>query len=359
MIALSGSGRIVPARAKYDEALSSWPIAMNKSISLLAVRRSVLVIATFAGWWAAPGVVLADAANVNDPVEGSMAVTIDDLPVGPPGRHSFEQEERITRELLSLLEVRQVPAIGFVNENKLEEEGELKDRRVDLLGRWLDAGMALGNHGYSHLSLHRVEPDTWMDDVLRGERVLRPLLEQRGETPEWFRHPFLHVGRSAQIQSETRSFLASQGYRIAPVTIDNSEWIYADVYADAFNQGDEKLMRRIGEDYVRYMLEVVDFYEDQSGQIVGELLPQTLLVHANALNADWLDELLDALAARGYRWVDIETATEHPAYDRPIDGYTGPAGIAWLHRWAITADMDRSIFSGEPTVPAWIERLRE
>jgi hypothetical protein len=107
------------------------------------------------------------------------------------------------------------------------------------------------------------------------------------------------------------------------------------------------------------MLDVVAFYEDQSVQIVGERLPQTLLIHANALNADWLDELLDALAERGYRWVELEQAVAHPAYDQDISGYTGPGGITWLHRWAITQGMDGRIFRGEPTVPDWVNALRE
>jgi peptidoglycan/xylan/chitin deacetylase (PgdA/CDA1 family) len=300
------------------------------------------------------------AGTTPSPAESRvMAITIDDLPVGPPGRHALSQEEGITERLLRTLGERRVPAIGFVNENKLEADGEVRAERVALLERWLEAGMALGNHGHSHLSLHRVAPEAWMHDVLKGERVLRHLLEGRGKEPTWFRHPFLHAGRSPEVQAETKRFLEAHGYRIAPVTIDNSEWIYADVYADAFNRGDEALMQRIGEDYVRYMLSVVEFYEGQSRQIVGEELPQTLLIHANALNADWLDELLDALSDRGYGWVDLETATAHPAYERPIDGYTGPAGITWLHRWAITADMDRGIFRGEPTVPDWIEALRE
>lgn len=288
-----------------------------------------------------------------------MAVTVDDLPVGPPGRHSLSQERQITEKLLSTLTDRNVPAIGFVNENKLEVEGRVTAERVELLERWLDAGLALGNHGYAHLSLHHVGAEEWMQDVLRGERVIRPLLEDRGLELAWFRHPFLHVGLTPQVQHETRSFLVGNGYRIAPVTVDNSEWIYADAYADALNRGERELMERIGSDYVRYMLDVVGFYEQQSWRIVGQRLPQTLLIHANALNADWLDELLDALDRRGYRWVDLETAVAHAAYARPIDGYTGPGGITWLHRWAITADMDRSIFRGEPTVPDWVEELRE
>ncbi len=37
-----------------------------------------------------------------------------------------------------------IPAIGFVNENKLESGGTVDPARVKLLERWLDAGLELG-----------------------------------------------------------------------------------------------------------------------------------------------------------------------------------------------------------------------
>lgn len=146
---------------------------------------------------------------------------------------------------------------------------------------------------------------------------------------------------------------------MAPVTIDNGEWIYGGAYADAWNRGDEATLKRLGEDYLRYMLEVVDFYERQALAIVGEPIPHVLLVHAYALNADWLDRLLDALEARGYSWVTLGEAMRHPAYDRPEHGYAEDGGITWLHRWAITEGLDRAVFRGEPEVPSWVEELRD
>lgn len=286
-----------------------------------------------------------------------IAVTIDDLPVAMIGRHTPEQHLAITERLLAVLREHGVPAIGFVNESKLHVDGKVDPRRLRLLERWLEEGHELGNHGYGHLDLHRVDPAAWMDDVLRGERETRRLMMAREKELRWFRHPFLHTGRSAAVQRETAAFLEKHGYRIAPVTIDNGEWIYARAYAGAWNRDDRAMMKRLGEDYLRYMLEVVAFYEEQSRLIAGELIPQTLLIHAYALNADWLDPLLDALEARGYEWIDLESAVSHPAYRRPVDGYTGAGGVTWLHRWAITAGLDRSIFRGEPAVPQWVEEL--
>ncbi len=317
-----------------------------------------LLLAVSAPSCAAPS---ATDASPSPPPEASrrMAITIDDLPVAPPGRHTTVQQERITEKLLAVLAEHEVPAIGFVNESKLEEDGAVDARRVDLLEAWLEAGHELGNHGYAHLDLHTVAPEVWVEDVLRGERITRPIAERRGEPFRFFRHPFLHTGRSVEVQRRTEAFLHEHGYRVAPVTIDNGEWIYGGAYADAWNRGDEEAMRKLGEDYVRYMLEVVEFYEGQAEVILSpeaaEPFPHTLLIHAYALNADWLDPLLDALEERGYVWVPIGEALEHPAYDRPTHGYTGPGGITWLHRWAITEGIDRKVFRGEPEVPGWVE----
>jgi len=288
-----------------------------------------------------------------------MSVTVDDLPVAQTSWHTDEQMERITTDLLATLAKHGVPAVGFVNEGKLETSGELNVFRLGLLARWLEAGFELGNHGYAHLDLHKVPPEEWKADVVLGELQTRKLVEESGGKLRYFRHPFLHTGLSVEVRTDTYDFLTSRGYTVAPVTIDNSEWIYGRAYARAYNDGDEELQQRIGRDYIRYMLEVVDYYEGQSEAIVGRVFPQVLLVHAYALNADWLDELFDQLEKRGYGWVSLESALEDPVYQRPIDGWTGMGGITWLHRWAITEGVDRSVFEGEPEPPEWVTAIRQ
>lgn len=281
-----------------------------------------------------------------------VAITVDDLPIGPPGKHSMAQQQLITTQLLKVLTEHQVPAIGFVNESKLKDENGVVDPdRVALLQQWLDAGMELGNHGYDHLSLHRVDPELWMADILKGERHTRPLVEQAGGELRWFRHPFLHTGRSAEVQAETKAFLHLHGYRIAPVTIDNGEWMYGGAYTKAYVAGDEPAMKILGEDYVRYMLEVVAYYQEQAQLIVGDAIPQVLLIHAYALNAEYLDRLLTRLEQSGAQWISLDQALQHSAYQRRADGYTGGGGITWLHRWSITEKRDPSIYAGEPEVP--------
>jgi peptidoglycan/xylan/chitin deacetylase (PgdA/CDA1 family) len=292
------------------------------------------------------------------PPDRRMVVTVDDLPVGPPGRHDLDQQRLITDGIVTTLAKREVPAVGFVNQSKVEVDGRVDADRVALLERWLQAGFELGNHGHSHVDLHRVGVDAWLDDVDRGEPVLREVTSRRGASLRYFRHPFLHTGTSPDVQRRTARALADRGYTVAPVTVDNGEWIYGDAYADAFNRRDLERMERLGGSYVDYMLDVVAFYEGQAEAIVGRPIPQVLLVHAYALNADHLGRLLDELSARGWTWITLDEALDDPVYRRPTHGYTGPGGITWLHRWAITAGVDRGVFAGEPEVPGWVRDLR-
>jgi peptidoglycan/xylan/chitin deacetylase (PgdA/CDA1 family) len=321
---------------------------------MAAMMRTLLAILVLGSLAAAP---LDAQPPAPPPPPPQLAVTIDDLPISQPSWHTPAQMQRITAGLMAALAKHGVQAVGFVNANKLEVDGKVDPARQDLLRTWLASGHELGNHTRSHPSLHEVAPAAWMDDVVAGETGVKKLVEASGGRWHWFRHPYLHVGTSSQIQAETYAFLADRGYTVAPVSLDNSEWVYGRAYARAWNDGDEELQRRLGEDYLRYMLEVVDYYERQTDLIVGRPIPHVLLIHAYALNAEWLDPLLTRLAERGYRWVTLAEALADPVYARPIDGYTGKGGITWLHRWGITAGLDRTLFRGEPEVPAWVEEL--
>jgi peptidoglycan/xylan/chitin deacetylase (PgdA/CDA1 family) len=281
----------------------------------------------------------------------SIALTIDDLPAVSVLGNDFDRAERITRDLLAALRRHRVPAIGFVNESKLQPEGQVEPRRVALLQRWLDDGLELGNHTYSHVDLHRMPLDVVEREVLDGERVIRPLLRASGRAPRYFRHPFLHTGRTLDVKRSFEAFLSAHGYRVAPVTIDNSDY----VFAAAYDRSDPRVRERIASEYVDYMDAVIAYYEAQSVAILGRRLPQTLLLHANLLNAVTFERLAGRLDARDYKFVSLDSALVDRAYAH-ADTYTGPGGITWLHRWAMTDGRRGEIFEGEPVVPGWIER---
>ncbi|HJR58621.1 MAG TPA: polysaccharide deacetylase family protein [Vicinamibacterales bacterium] len=288
------------------------------------------------------------------PPSRTMAVTIDDLPTSSVLGENFERAERTTTDLLAAIRRTGVPAIGFVNERKLQPAGKVHPRHVGLLQQWLDAGLELGNHSFSHDDLHLTDVKAFIADVIRGEEVTRRLLAATGQRPRYFRHPFLHTGRSLEVKKAFEAFLKDRGYTVAPVTVDNYDYIFAAAYDRTLASGDAAQTKRVVETYVDYMEAVVAYYEQQSVAIVGREISQTLLLHANALNAATLDRLVARLRKRGYRFVTLDQALKDPAYGS-LDEYVGPAGMTWLHRWALTAGK-RGIFAGEPEVPAWVRK---
>jgi peptidoglycan/xylan/chitin deacetylase (PgdA/CDA1 family) len=80
----------------------------------------------------------------------TIALTFDDLPYMTVEPADYVRNaERVTDEILRVLRVHNAPAVGFVNEVKLDVPGET-DARVAVLKQWADAGVVLGNHTYSH-----------------------------------------------------------------------------------------------------------------------------------------------------------------------------------------------------------------
>ena len=289
-----------------------------------------------------------------------MAVTFDDLP-GPPAGLSSNSVSGLrenSRKLLATFADHRIPVVGFVNEGKLVVEGETTDdalARTAILRTWVDAGLELGNHTYSHPSLNRTSLEAFEADLIRGEPVTRRLLAEKGLKVRYFRHPFLHVGLDLDKRRAFEAFLAERGYEVAPVTIDNDEYMYAALYADALRRGDRSRAEKIGADYLRYMGTVFSFYEDLSRRVAGREIRQILLVHANTLNADYFGQLAAAMEARGYAFVPLAQALEDEAYRLP-DTYVGNWGISWLLHWEQTREGKRS---PSPDPPDWVTRAYE
>jgi peptidoglycan/xylan/chitin deacetylase (PgdA/CDA1 family) len=290
-----------------------------------------------------------------------IAITFDDLPwasldPNTPLPAKGTVPPRIAAEsarLLQAIENAGMPAIGFVNSARLLVRGQPQPDRVAMLDAWLNAGLELGNHTATHADLHVVGVQAYEDDILACDQALRPLLAKRSLQPQWFRHPYLRTGRTLEDKAAMDGFLAARGYRIAPVTVTNSDWIWAAAYAKALDNGDVATQAKLRAQYVPYLLRMVNYFEHRSIKLLGYALPQVMLLHANALNADAYPEFVAGLRARGYRFVGIDEAMRDLAYQR-ADEFTSTLGTSWIHRWALAAGWSWKFYGGEPTSPRWV-----
>lgn len=281
-----------------------------------------------------------------------MAVTIDDLPHTSALPADFDAIARHAANLVGCLETSRIPAVGFVNESRLYEEGTLDPRRVALLQRWLDAGLELGNHTFGHVSLNQVPFETFRTDFLRGEEITGPMAAAAGRPLRWFRPAYLHLGRTPQVRASLGSLLEERGYVLAPVTINNADWRFAAAYDRALAAGQATLAEEIASGYVDYMIEVIAHKERHARRLTGGGISHVLLLHANALNADHLCTLTRRIAEHGYSFVSLAEALQDPVYARPLPT-TEWAGDDWLERWTREAGLPPQ---GEVAVPELVRQ---
>lgn len=293
-------------------------------------------------------VLLASATVFAQTPQREIAITIDDLPANSVGLHGREIDA-LNSKLVAALKQNQIPAIGFVNEKKLYVKDEV-DQRIDALRAWLDGGMELGNHTFSHMSLSQATLADWEENVVRGETVTGMLLAERHQKLRYLRHPYLAVGRDIETRRAADEFLTQRGYRVAPITMDAWDWMYSVGYDIARRKGDTAMQQKLVASYLDYTNQVFDYYEKLSKSLLGYEPKQVLLLHCNWLEADHIGDLLETLRKRGYKFISLDDALADPAYSMP-DLYVGDDGTNWIDHWAVTRGTPPQ---NTPVFPQWV-----
>ena len=293
------------------------------------------------------------AASVASGQTKQLCVTVDDLPVVAYGISDTRYQREIVANLTRGLAKAGAPAIGFVNEQKLRDSTGLSPFRVSLLEQWLDAGLDLGNHTYSHPDINKITCVEYFADIVRGETVTKQLLQRRGKSLRYFRHPFLYLGSTKDVADSLSTFLAGRNYVTAPVTIDNDDYMFAAMYHRAYERRDTVDAKKIGREYIAYLEKKLQYYEQESMKLFGRPIAQVLLIHASRLNADHIGQLLSMITKNGYTFADLAAVLKDEAYRTPITVYK-KYGISWLDRWAISAGKTGDFSKDEPDVLPYI-----
>jgi hypothetical protein len=142
---------------------------------------------------------------------------------------------------------------------------------------------------------------------------------------------------------------------VTPHTIENQDYMFNVPYVRALRDKDLKTAERLRRSYLDFTMAATEFAERVSPEIFGREIPQVLLVHANAINKDCLDEMLARFAGRGYRFITLDEAMSDPAYETK-DTYVGKTGPTWLWRWMKSKGMNVS-FQDDPEPPQWVTEL--
>ncbi len=250
----------------------------------------------------------------------TIAITFDDatLPDGP----LFDGDER-TRRLIDALDSAGVEeAMFFVTTGHVEREGGAQRIRD-----YAAAGHALANHSHSHDWLHQTATEDYIADV---DRAISLLAEFNGVEP-YYRFPYLDEGRELDKRDRLRRALRERRLRNGYVTVDTWDWYLVNLTQEAKEADVAIDLDKLGDLYVDVITRSTLYYDAMAERTLARSPHHVLLLHENDLAALFIDELVAALEARGFRIIPATEAFTDPIAGREPDTlYLGQGRIAAL-----------------------------
>lgn len=235
------------------------------------------------------------AALAKVDLKRTVAVTVDDLPwVGKRPQDLRVSLERLARHITQ----RGVPATGFVVGSR---------PGLAAVQAWKRAGLEVADHSFSHKAYSSMTSEQFRNDVLANHQVVRRVLGVNLDG-SFFRYPFLDHGHTDEKVASMAAFMTQHHQSLAPVSLDTVDYLFADAYVATPQPNVAAAL------YVAHVQECAEHFEALSRELYGREIPLVLLAHANALNADHLGDVLDALAVRGYQFVTLRRALADSAY---------------------------------------------
>jgi len=252
-----------------------------------------------------------------------IAVTIDDFPESgdiPPG---MTRQGIVQKIIDTLRENGVVNPYGFANGlSKAYDPDEMP-----IFKMWLATGHPLGNHTYSHVNLNRVGVTAFLEDIAKEDQFLAGLHEDSPngmQRRRVFRYPYMDEGDTVEKRNAVRAYLSKNGYRIAEVTTDYSDWVWNAAYIRCLSKHDKNSISWLKDHVVDSADRHVHGVDAASGYLLNRPIPQILLVHVIAFNSITLDAVLKHLRGEGVQFVSLDEVLADPAYNiNPNYAYDG------------------------------------
>jgi peptidoglycan-N-acetylglucosamine deacetylase len=237
-----------------------------------------------------------------------VALTFDDLPAAgslPPGQN----RTKILTALAAELKANHMEGTyGFVNAVKLENDADGQQA----LQAWVDAGMNVGSHTWSHPSINGLTAEAFKEEIAKNE----PALEKYGQVRDWrwFRYPFLWEGDTLEKRHAVRSYLFAHGYHVAQVTLDFEDYAWNDAYGRCVAKQDAASIEWLKQSYLETAEEYVKLGREEELIAFGHEIPNVMLLHATAFTTLMLPELLEQLRKEGFSFDGIAHVESDAAY---------------------------------------------
>ena len=237
-----------------------------------------------------------------------VALTFDDVPAAgdlQPG----QTRASIARALAAELRAGHLKGTyGFVNAEDLEGDADVQEA----LRLWLDAGMNIGNHTWSHPSLSDVTAEAYEHDIALDEPALAEYAGKRDW--HWFRYPYLEEGDTLEKRRAVRDWLRRKGYRTAQVTLNFNDDDWDDAYGRCAAKHDEAAIGWLKQSYMDNAAQFIRVGREEEQTAFGHEIPNVLLLHETAFTTLMMPDLLRLLRMQGFRFKPLSEVERDPAY---------------------------------------------
>jgi peptidoglycan/xylan/chitin deacetylase (PgdA/CDA1 family) len=287
----------------------------------------------------------------------TVAMTVDDLPFvsgnpQPLTPNDAKRAMQVNQRILRAFAAQRIPATGFVIERHIQQLGIQPGTKI--LRMWIRPGFDLGNHMYSHPDVNSLSIEQVEAEITQGETTIKPLLVSVSRRPEFLRFPYNHTGDSKEKHDTIAAFMSAHGYRLAPCTIDNTDYEFNQTYVLALARRDQQAAARIRTAYIAYTGAEIDWYTALDKQVFGYDPPHVMLLHDSPLNGDTIEQVISLFNQRGYKFVTLAEALQDHAYSVP-ETFITKYGPMWGYRWAQVLHVKVS-GRDEPDPPAWLDQ---
>lgn len=241
-----------------------------------------------------------------------IVVTLDDHPM--PDSRLFSVNERVERYCRALERHACQAAffcIGFEC---------LKVLDLSCLARLNHAGHYLANHSFKHKHLSSMSLDEFQEELKATEAVLHPFSQFR----KWFRFPYLDYGNRGHLGGSKEKFLAAcailekDGYREGFVTINTFDWHINYRLQEAARENKKVNYSKLRMAYMYLLNEWCNHYIAHYKNLFDKDITHVLLLHANDLNALFLEDILEMINEKGWKVVSPEQAFTDPLWRKML-----------------------------------------
>lgn len=241
-----------------------------------------------------------------------VALTFDDLPAAgalPPG----DNRTKIATALTAVLTANHLTGTyGFVNAVKLQNDPDAQHA----LHIWMDAGIKIGNHTWSHQPLVGNPVEAYEREISLGEPALA---EYAGASDwHWFRYTYLAEGETLDKRNAIRAWLSAHGYRIAQVTLNFDDYEWNDAYVRCSAKSDAAAIAWLRQSFMESATEYIQVSREEAAiafQREGRHeIPHVFLLHAMAFTTLMLPDLIEQLRKDGFRFAPLAKVERDPAF---------------------------------------------